>query len=268
MNQTAAGGAGAESGGIARSTRGAVLGLGFDRPERRNAITTQMYRLLADALGAAASSPEIRVVVLHGHPDVFTAGNDLNDFLKNPPAAEDSPVLRFLAAISRFEKPLIAAVNGPAVGVGTTMLLHCDLVYAGADAQFSLPFASLGLCPEAGSSLLLPVLAGYARAAEKLLFGEPFGADEAREMGLVNKVVPAAQVLDYALERAQLLACQPLSSLLHTKRLMRTPLALQVAAAMADESATFRRLLTEPAAREAFAAFLQKRKPDFSKGPS
>jgi enoyl-CoA hydratase/carnithine racemase len=251
--------------GITRLRQGAVLQLGFDRPERRNAITASMYAALADGLEFAGASPEIRVVVLHGGPEVFTAGNDLGDFLTNPPGAEDSPVLRFLAGLSRFAKPLIAAVEGPAVGVGTTMLLHCDLVYAGQKAQFSLPFASLGLCPEAGSSVLLPALVGYARAAEKLLFGEAFDAGEAREMGLVNQVLPAGQALGYALERAQLLACQPASSLLHTKRLMRAPLAAQVSAAMADESATFRRMLTEPAAREAFSAFLQKRKPDFSK---
>ena len=203
-------------------------------------------------------------MVLHGDADVFTAGNDLGDFLRNPPADEDSPVLRFLGRHRGFPKPLIAAVNGPAIGVGTTLLLHCDLVYAGEDAQFSLPFASLGLCPEAGSSLLLPALAGYARAAEKLLFGEPFDVNEARDMGLVNKVLPAAQVLAHALERAQALAQLPAASLLHTKRLMRAPFAAQVSAAMAEESATFRRLLTEPAAREAFEAFLQKRKPDFS----
>ena len=174
-------------------------------------------------------------------------------------------MLRFLAALARFRSRWLAAVNGPAVGVGTTMLLHCDLVYAGEDAQFSLPFASLGLCPEAGSSVLLPALAGYARAAEKLLFGEPFDAQEAREMGLVNKVMPAAQVLEFALARAHSLARQPAASLLETKRLLRAPLAAQVAQAMADESATFRRMITEPAAREAFSAFLEKRKPDFSK---
>ena len=250
--------------GITRLHEGAVLQLGFDRAERRNAITSRMYAMLADGLDFAAATPEIRVVVLHGHPDVFTAGNDLGDFLSNPPSGEDAPVHRFLASIAGFGKPLVAAVNGPAVGVGTTMLLHCDLVYAGDDAQFSLPFANLGLCPEAGSSVLLPALAGYARAAEKLLFGEPFDATEAREMGLVNKVLPAAKVLAFALERAHALAQRPASSLLHTKRLMRAALAAQVATAMADEGATFRRMLTEPAAREAFSAFMQKRKPDFS----
>ena len=250
--------------GITRLRQGAVLQLGFDRAERKNAITARMYAALADGLDFAAGSPAIRVVVLHGHPDIFTAGNDLGDFLSNPPSGEDAPVHRFLATISRFPKPLIAAVTGPAIGVGTTLLLHCDLVYAADNAQFSLPFASLGLCPEAGSSVLLPALAGYARAAEKLLFGEPFDAGEAREMGLVNKVLPRAQVLGFALERAQALAQRPVSSLLQTKRLMRAPLAAPVTTAMADESATFRRMLTEPAAREAFSAFMQKRKPDFS----
>jgi enoyl-CoA hydratase/carnithine racemase len=251
--------------GIVQTRRGGVLQLGFDRPERRNAITAQMYTALADGLEVAAASPEILVVVLHGQPGLFTAGNDLGDFLQNPPRAEDSPVLRFLRAISEFPKPLMAAVSGPAVGVGTTLLLHCDLVYAGNDALFSLPFASLGLCPEAASSVLLPALAGYARAAEKLLFGEPFGAEEAREMGLVNRVLPAAEVLDHALARAQLLAQQPAASLYETKRLLRAPMAAQVRSAMAQESATFRRMLTEPAAREAFAAFLEKRKPDFAR---
>jgi enoyl-CoA hydratase/carnithine racemase len=173
--------------------------------------------------------------------------------------------MRFLADLVAFPKPLVAAVNGPAVGIGTTMLLHCDLVYAGEEAQFSLPFASLGLCPEGGSSLLLPALAGYARAAEKLLLGEAFDVHEAREMGLVNRVMPADQVLEFALARAQALARQPAASLLETKRLLRAPLAAQLGKAMSDEGATFRRMLTEPAAREAFSAFLEKRKPDFSR---
>ncbi len=175
---------------IRQVRQGAVLQLGFDRVDRRNAITSAMYDALADGLEFAAATPEIRVVLLHGHLSVFTAGNDLADFLNNPPGGEDTAVFRFLGAISRFPKPLIAAVNGPAVGIGTTMLLHCDLVYAGEAASFSLPFTNLGICPEAGSSVLLPALAGYARAAEKLLFGEPFDVSEAREMGLVNKVLP------------------------------------------------------------------------------
>jgi len=249
---------------IVRRQQGAVLQLGFNRPERRNAINLRMYEALSEGLDHAAADSGIKVVVLHGDASVFTAGNDVGDFLRSPPTSDDSPVLRFLAALSGFAKPLIGAVNGPAVGVGTTMLLHCDLVYAAEDAQFSLPFARLGLCPEAGSSVLLPALAGYARAAEKLFFGEPFDAIEARNMGLVNKVLPAAEVLAHALDRAQALTRLPSASLMQTKRLMRAPLAAQVAAAMTDEARTFRRMLTEPAAREAFEAFLQKRKPDFS----
>jgi enoyl-CoA hydratase/carnithine racemase len=260
MDSQAAG----ETDEITRAQVGAVLQLGFNRPARRNAITARMYGLLADGLEQAASEPDVKVVVLHGDADIFTAGNDLGDFLRNPPAGADSPVMRFLGAIAQFPKPLIAAVNGAAIGVGTTMLLHCDLVYAGEDAQFSLPFARLGLCPEAGSSFLLPALAGYARAAEKLLFGEPFDVKEATEMGLVNKVLPAAQVLAHALERAQALSRLPSASLLQTKRLMRAPRAAPVHAAMVDEGQTFRRMLTEPAAKEAFEAFLQKRKPDFT----
>lgn len=247
--------------GISQISDGAILRLGFERPGRRNAITAQMYAALADGLDLAERTAAIRVVLLHGGQDVFTAGNDLEDFLQNPPGDETAPVHRFLATITRFPKPIIAAVNGVAIGVGTTMLLHCDLVYAGDNARFSLPFASLGLCPEAASSVLLPALAGYARAADKLLFGEPFDANEAREMGLVNKVLPAVEVLGFALERASALARLPSSSLLQTKRLMRAPLAAQVRAAMADEAATFTRMLTEPAAREAFAAFLARRKP-------
>jgi enoyl-CoA hydratase/carnithine racemase len=268
MKPSPEGAAGNAQAEIMQFRNGPVLQFGFNRPERRNAITAAMYSTLADGLRQAADDPATKVVVLHGTPQAFTAGNDLGDFLDNPPAGEDSPVMRFLGALAALPKPLVAAVNGPAVGIGTTMLLHCDLVYAGDEAQFSLPFASLGLCPEGGSSMLLPALAGYARAAEKLLLGEPFDAAEAREMGLVNKVVPAAQLLEYALARAQLLARQPTASLLETKRLLRAPLAAQVAQAMKDEAATFRRMLTEPAAREAFSAFLAKRKPDFAMAES
>jgi enoyl-CoA hydratase/carnithine racemase len=159
-----------QAGAIVEVRQGPVLQMGFDRPGRLNAITLQMYDDLSAGFARATSTPEIKVVVLHGTEDVFTAGNDVGDFLRNPPADENSPVLRFLEVLSSFTKPLIAAVNGAAVGVGTTMLLHCDLVYAGNAAQFSLPFARLGLCPEAGSSLLLQMVAGRARAAEKLLF--------------------------------------------------------------------------------------------------
>lgn len=239
--------------------------LRFDRAERKNAITAAMYAALADGLTQAAADPAIRVVLLAGSEQVFTAGNDLGDFLNSPPSGEEAPVTRFLHAVSTFPKPLLAAVCGPAVGVGTTMLLHCDAVYAGESAQFSLPFANLGLCPEAASSLLLPMIVGYQRAAEKLLFGEPFGAAEAMQMGLVARVMPDAQVFEFALSRAQTLAAKPASALAVTKSLMKRGLAEAVPAAMQAEGAHFRRMLGEPAAREAFTAFMQKRKPDFSK---
>ncbi len=246
---------------ITRQLDGAVLRVGFDRPERRNAITVAMYAALADALTGAAGDPGIKVVLLHGRPEVFSAGNDVGDFLADPPSGKDSPTYRFLTTLGTFPKPLIAAVTGAAIGIGTTMLMHCELVCAAEDATFSLPFVKLGICPEAGSTVLLPALAGYARAAELLLFGEPFDARKAEAVGLVNHVLPAAEVLDFAAARARALARLPLSSLLETKRLMRAPLAAQVARAIDDESATFMRMLKEPAAREAMAAFMQKRAP-------
>jgi enoyl-CoA hydratase/carnithine racemase len=246
---------------ITRQRDGAVLRIGFDRPERRNAISAAMYAALADAFAEAAADPSIKVVLLHGRPEVFTAGNDLSDFLENPPSGQDTPVYRFLSTLSSFPKPLLAAVTGHAIGIGTTMLMHCELVFAAEDARFSLPFVNLGICPEAGSSVLLPALAGYARAAELLLFGEPFDAQQAAAAGIVNRVLPAGEVLDFAAARARELAQRPLASLLETKRLMRAPLAAQLARAIEDESATFMRLLREPAAREAMAAFMQKRAP-------
>jgi enoyl-CoA hydratase/carnithine racemase len=248
-------------GNIVLQRDGAVLRIGFDRPERRNAITLAMYDELADALTDAAADQDIKVVLLHGRPEVFTAGNDLGDFLDDPPSGRESPTYRFLSTLSTFPKPLLAAVTGHAIGIGTTMLMHCDLVCAADDARFSLPFVNLGICPEAASSVLLPALAGYARAAELLLFGEPFDARKAESVGLANHVLPAGEVLEFAAGRARMLAQRPLSSLLETKRLMRAPLAAQVARAIDDESATFMRMLKEPAAREAMAAFMEKRSP-------
>ena len=244
--------------------RDGVMSMGFDRPERKNAITAAMYAQLADGLARAAADDSVRVVLVHGDENVFTAGNDLGDFQKNPPQGTDTPVQRFLQGLLEFDKPLVAAVCGHAVGIGTTMLLHCDLVYAGDNAKFALPFVNLGLCPEAASSLLLPRLVGHPKAAEALLFGEPFGASDALAMGLVNEVLPAAGTIGHARERAAALAARPLASLVATKRLMRGPVRQAGAEQMAAEGEYFRRMLHEPAAREAFAAFMEKRKPDFS----
>ena len=249
---------------IRTDRRDGIMRVGFDRPERKNAITAQMYQQLADALAEASGDAGVRVVLLHGSDALFTAGNDLEDFLKNPPHGDDSAVFRFLKGLREFDKPIVAAVAGAAIGVGTTMLLHCDLVYAADNARFSVPFAQLGLCPEAASSLLLPMVAGWQRAAEALLLGEPFGAADAHAMGMVNRVLPAADLMAFAEAQAARLAQLPAASLRETKRLMKAGLRDAIAARMDEEGASFRRMLAEPAAREAFTAFFEKRKPDFS----
>ena len=246
---------------------GGVMTLTFNRVDKKNAITTTMYLDLANALRDAAQDDSVRVAVLQGAVEVFSAGNDLADFLKNPPnadAVEQAPVIQFLEAIRTFPKPLVAGVCGPAVGIGATMLLHCDLVYAGDNAAFSLPFVNLGLCPEAGSSLLLPMLSGYQRAAEKLLLGEAFYAEEALDMGLVTRVLPPHEVAAYAQAQATKLAAKPSESLRVTKALMKqSQPGLQ--GVMVEEIRHFCRLLNGPAAKEAIQAVMEKRKPDFSK---
>lgn len=249
---------------IQSSVEDGIQTITFNRPSRKNAITAAMYQTLADALHAGEADRSVRTILFAGQPEIFTAGNDLEDFLKAPPHRDDSPVFQFLTAISTAEKPLVAAVRGAAVGVGTTLLLHCDLVYAGRGARFSLPFAQLGLCPEAASSLLLPQLIGYRHAAAKLLLGEPFGADEALAIGFVNQVLDDDAVLAHARAQALKLAALPASSIRATKRLMKGDAAADIAARMQKEGLVFRALLSSPEAREAFTAFFEKRKPDFS----
>jgi enoyl-CoA hydratase/carnithine racemase len=244
---------------------GGVMTITLNRLERKNSITSAMYAMLADAIHAAREDANVRVAVLQGHETVFSAGNDIGDFLHQPPAGADSPVFRFLHGIASFPKPLLAAVCGPAVGIGTTMLLHCDLVYAGDNAAFSMPFVNLGLCPEAASSLLVPRMFGYHRGAEALLLGEPFMAEAALEVGLVNRVLPPTEANNFAQAQARKLAAKPLTSLVETKRLMKKGQQPQVLQQMEDEGESFRRMLQEPAAKEAFTAFMEKRKPDFSK---
>jgi len=204
------------------------------------------------------------VLVFQGHETIFSAGNDIGDFLNNRSPSLDTPVLRFLAELSSFPKPILAAVCGPAVGIGTTMLLHCDLVYAGDNAAFSMPFVNLGLCPEAASSLLVPQMMGYHRAAEALLMGEPFMAEAALEVGLVNRIVPPTEANSVALTQARKLAAKPMTALIETKRLMKKGQAAQITQQIAEEAASFGRMLQAPAAKEAFGAFMEKRKPDFS----
>jgi enoyl-CoA hydratase/carnithine racemase len=242
-----------------------VMTITLNRLDRKNSITSAMYGAMADALATAASDASVRVVVFQGHETVFSAGNDIGDFLNKPPAGMDSPVFRFLRGIAEFPKPLLAAVCGPAVGVGTTMLFHCDLVYAGDNAAFSMPFVNLGLCPEAAASLLVPQMLGYHRAAEALLLGEPFMAEAALEVGLVNRVVPPTEANGIAQTVAQKLSHKPISALVETKRLMKKGQAQLILQQMAEEGQSFARMLGEPAAKEAFGAFMEKRKPDFSK---
>jgi enoyl-CoA hydratase/carnithine racemase len=243
--------------------RGAVMAIGIDRPQKKNALTAEMYEAMARALLDAEADDAVRVVLFHGSATVFTAGNDLEDFMRRPPDGDDTPVYRFLDAVTAAAKPLVAAVEGPAVGLGTTLLFHCDLVYVGEGARFSMPFTSLGLVPEFASSYLLPLIAGYQRAAELLLLGEPFDARTAYEAGFVTRVLPVGESLATAWTAAGKLASLPSASIRITRQLLKAAHREQVAAQMRAEGAHFRRMLHEPAAREAIAAFLAKRKPDF-----
>ncbi|MBN3760287.1 enoyl-CoA hydratase [Burkholderia sp. Ac-20365] len=240
-----------------------VLTIAFNRPERKNAITAAMYQTMADALTEAQQDPATRAIHIRGSAAIFSAGNDLEDFMKQPPVSEDAPVFQFLRAISSAEKPIVASVAGAAVGIGTTLLLHCDLVYAADTATFSLPFSQLGLCPEAASSLLLQRVAGYQSAAEKLMLGEAFDAKEAQRMGFVNRLLPAAEVDAFALQQAQKLAALPASSLRITKQLMKRAAQHEIQTQMTDEAVHFAKMLLAPEAKEAFKAFFEKRKPDF-----
>ncbi len=242
-------------------TRDRVLEVWLNRPEKRNALTSAMYERLIDAFDTAESDSRIRVLLIAGKGDGFSAGNDLNDFLSS--ASDGDPAAyRFIKRLAAFEKPLIAAVHGAAVGLGTTLLLHCDLVVAGASTRLQLPFVNLGLVPEAGSTLLLPRLIGLARASELLLLGLPIDAARALELGLVNRVVPDADLIETARGLAAEIAARPPGAIRLTKRLLR--LESGVAERIEVEMADFRRQLASPELREAATAFLEKRKPDFS----
>ena len=250
---------------ILTSKENGILTITFNRPDKKNAITAAMYQTMADALKDAENNVEVRAILITGKPEIFTAGNDLDDFLQNPPQSTKSPVYQFIQNLSHANKPVVAAVSGSAVGIGTTLLLHCDFVYAADNARFSMPFAKLGLCPECASSILLPQIAGYQRAAEKLLLGEAFSAQEACAMGFVNKVLPPAEVLAYAQAQAAKLVALPASSLWATKRLMKGKQIAAIDAKIKEESVLFGEMLVSKEAKEAFNAFFEKRKPDFTK---
>ncbi|MGH8852844.1 MAG: enoyl-CoA hydratase [Telluria sp.] len=246
-----------------------LLTIEFNRIERKNAITAAMYQAMADALVDAEQDSAVRAILIAGKPEIFTAGNDLDDFMKNAAPvpgvpADARPVFQFMRALHGSTKPVLAAVAGAAIGIGTTMLMHCDLVYCADNAKFSMPFTQLGLCPEFGSSLLLTQLAGYPRAAEKLLLGEAFGAQEAFEMGLVTRVLPAAELRAFVEQQAAKLVALPAASIRTTKALMKRPRIEAIEAAIAVENERFAAMLLAPEAKEAFMAFFQKRKPDFS----
>jgi enoyl-CoA hydratase/carnithine racemase len=249
---------------IVVSIQDRILSIQLDRPEKKNALTRGMYLGMIEALEQAESDSAVRVVLITGTRDCFTAGNDLMDFANAKPG-ETSPAIVYLQTLAAAQKPVVAAVAGVAVGIGTTMLLHCDLVYAAPDARFQLPFVNLGLCPEAGSSVMLPELMGHRRAAELLLFGEPFSSEKALELGIINAVYPGGELLEAATAKARQLAEKPPSALRTTKALLKRSAAGVVAEAMARETEKFAALLQGPEAREAMMAFMQRRKPDFSK---
>lgn len=254
---------------ILQSLTDGVLQIVMHRPDKKNALTAEMYLALRSAFDEAARDAAVKVVLLSGAGGVFTAGNDLDDFIERPPKDADAPVFRFLRALAIFEKPVVAAVEGLAIGIGTTMLLHCDLVYASEEARFALPFVTLGLVPEAASSLLLPALAGYQRAAEKLLLGDAFPATEAQSIGFVNRLLPKGEVKVFAEQQARRLASLPAGSVVQSKSLMRLAGAggaggdSAVLRHMDEEIRRFGTRLGGASMLEAIAAFKAKRKPVF-----
>lgn len=251
---------------IESENNGAVRRITINRPEKKNALTAEMYEDLSDALEKAESAPEVRVMLLHGAGEAFTAGNDLVDFLQKPWKGQDlPPAVRFIRAVVDAKKPIVAAVHGATVGIGTTILLHCDLVYAAENTKFLMPFINLGIVPEAGSTVLLPLLVGHQRAAELLMLAVPFAAQRAYELGLVNAVVPLGDLLTTAANAAQKLAEKPPAALRTCKELLRRTFKAEVDRAIQEEVAVISGLLDSPESREALSAFAEKRQPDFSK---
>ncbi|MBB2494752.1 enoyl-CoA hydratase [Aquipseudomonas ullengensis] len=245
---------------------GGLLTLRLNRPDKMNALTRAMYSQMAEALDAVNADSSVRVVLITGGAECFTSGNDVADFLEVPPTTLDSPVFHFMRALFDFSKPVVAAVSGPAVGIGTTLLLHCDLVYVSHDAKLKMPFVNLGLCPEFGSSLILPRLLGQAKAAELLLLGESFNGEQAAQWGIASGVLQGGPAtLAKAREMARRFIELAPSAVADSKRLMRTPGREELRKAIEEEGALFGQRLRSPEAIEALSAFLQRRKPDFSR---
>jgi enoyl-CoA hydratase/carnithine racemase len=245
---------------------GGLLTLRMNRPDKKNALTRAMYAGMAAALDEADADRSVRAVLLTGGESCFTSGNDVADFIQAPPSGLNSEVFQFMRALFDFSKPVVAAVAGPAVGIGTTLLLHCDLVYVTRDAQLKMPFVSLGLCPEYGSSLILPQLLGHARAAELLLLGESFSGEQAAQWGIANQALDdGAAALGKAREAAlRFLQLAP-SAVVDSKRLMRAPGREELRRVIEEEGALFGQRLRSPEAIEALTAFMQRRKADFSR---
>src|SRR5712675_1487002 len=244
---------------------GNILRVQFNRPTKRNAMTSAMYVTLAGIFNEAANDENTRVILWHGAGDSFCAGNDIEDFLKNPPGPGESPQARLMEALVNIDKPLVAAVHGAAIGGGTTMLTHCDFVYAGESTKFQMPFINLAVVPEFGSSCSVPARIGHVRAAELILLGTPFDARRAAELGLVTQVISDKDVLAKATETAQKLAAKPAAALQASKRLMKQPFREQIKAAMKAENEEFSAQVRSEDAKEALTAFLEKRKPDFTR---
>jgi enoyl-CoA hydratase/carnithine racemase len=250
---------------IKTATLDGVATIEIARPEKKNAITAAMYQALADAVGAAAADPAVRALLITGQPGIFTSGNDLEDFMQRPPSGPDAPVFQFMRAMIGCDKPVVAAVTGAAIGIGTTLLLHCDFVYVSDEARLAMPFVALGLVPEFASSLVVPQLMGRVRAAEKLLLGDPFTGADAVECGIANAVLPAGEVVAHARRVAERFNALPPSAVQQSKRLMRRVQREALLEAIAIEGEAFGQRLRSPEAQESFSAFFQKRKPDFSK---
>lgn len=243
-----------------------VFTLRLNRPDKKNALTQAMYTAMAESLDQADQDPAVRVILITGTPDCFSSGNDLQDFLNSPPSTTgDAPVLRFMLTLARVQKPVVAAINGPAVGVGTTILFHVDLAYAGEHARFHMPFVNIGICPEYASTLLLPRMIGHVQAAELVMLAEPFTAAKALDCRLINAVLPDAEVLATARAKALKLAQQPPQALRTTKMLLKRWDKDKVNEVILHEAEHFGAMLRGAEAREAIGAFIQKRKPDFSK---
>ncbi|WP_077034583.1 enoyl-CoA hydratase [Pelomonas sp. KK5] len=234
------------------------------RPEKKNALTQEMYLAMADAINAAGADGQVRAILITGQPGIFTSGNDIDNFMNSPRSGLDAPVFQFMEALIGCDKPVVAAVTGAAIGIGTTMLLHCDFVYVADDARLAMPFVGLGLVPEFASSVIVPQLMGSRRAAEKLLLGDPFTGEQAVECGIANAVLPAGEVLNHARRVAERFNNLAPGAVRDSKRLMKEPLRAQLRETYKAEAAVFGDRLRKPEAKEAFQAFFQKRKPDFS----